>query len=167
MAMLLMAALLVVPTGFSSVLVEPFVGYAIGEGDIEGSSSDYDGVLFGGKLGYRYTLFNAGLRYDRGAMDVEYGGSTVESTHSAYGVFVGLDLPILLRASLTYYIASDQKIKPSTGSAINLEGNGQSIHVGMGFAALVNLFFEYHQHNYDNDDKANWYMFGVSLPLDF
>ena len=166
---LLVVAFLAVPTAFSSILVEPFVGYGLGSGDIGGSSSDYSGSLFGGKLGYQSLGLNGGFRFDKASFETEErNGRTIDTSHTGYGIFVGYDLPILLRAAFTYYISSEQEVD-LPGGVLTFKGSGQAIYFGLGFSALANIFFEYHQHDYDNDDNdsANWYFFGISLPLNF
>ena len=164
---LFIVAFLAVPTAFSGLLIEPFVAYGLGSGDIEGPSADYGGSMYGGKIGYQKLGLSGGFRFDKASLEAEEGGGhTLDSGHTGYGVFVGYDLPILLRAAFTYYLSSEQEIDfPSR--TLTLEGSGQAFYIGLGFAALANIFFEYHQHNYDNDDSANWYFFGLSLPLNF
>ncbi|MCY4645249.1 MAG: hypothetical protein OXB88_11585 [Bacteriovoracales bacterium] len=152
----------------TDLLIEPLVGYSLsGEAKQENAASeDFDGTVFGGKIGYSFLGLSAGLRFDTGALELESGTQgTTDSDYGAYGIFVGYDLPIFLRASFTHYISSEQDIE-NVGV---FEGTGTSIHLGFGFLPLVNLFVEYHDHKLERngvDRDFNWYLLGLSLPLD-
>ena len=57
---------------WSDLLVEPFIGYSMGEAEGGGAKEDHSGVLYGGKLGYKMLGLSAGLRYDMGGIDASW-----------------------------------------------------------------------------------------------
>ena len=144
---------------WGSVLIEPWVGYLGGGSDGDRLEKTHRGSLYGAKLGYQsFVGLSAGLRYDQG----DIATSSYDLDHQAYGVFLGYDLPLLLRLSVSYYLAS--KTERADAAIPSLEGKGLAVNVGMGILPLVKIFLEYQTHN-DSDYKVKWYMLGLSLPL--
>ena len=168
--LLFLICFFVAPSAFASVFIEPMVSYGFGSGSMEGLSADYRGSLFGGKVGLSKLGVSVGGRFDMGNLTAEEArGRTIDTPHRAYGVFVGLDLPVLFRASFTYFLSSSQRVEfPTPAQELDLEGTGYAVQIGFGFAFVAKIFIEYQKHIYDNahDDDAVWYTAGISLPID-
>ena len=167
---------------WSDLLVEPFIGYSMGEAKGGGAKEDHSGVLYGGKLGYKMLGLSAGLRYDMGGIDAEEGNSSKEYDHRAYGFFVGYDVPLLFRVSAAYYISAERELETSQKAEESIgqtfEGSGISFHFASNFLPFIKFFLEYHKYDFDKVDSpkslpsgflgnTTWYVFGLSLPLDF
>ena len=152
---------------WSAVTVEPLVSYGIGSGGISGPIADYNGAMYGGKLGYRISGAGAGIRYNGGAFDVEAENGMAGSTLNSYGVYISYNLPFLLKASIAYYIGANQSITFPNDSSMDLSGSGNSITIGFGFAFLANIFVERQSYTFENDDTFTLYSLGVSVPLSF
>ena len=155
----LLFALAITQSTWGSILIEPWAGYLGGGSDGDHLGKTHRGPLYGAKLGYQSFIgLNAGLRYDQGHIDT----SSYDLDHQAYGVFLGYDLPLLLRLSVSYYLTS--KTEHADAAAPSLDGKGLAVNVGMGVLPFVKIFLEYQTHN-DSDYKVKWYMLGLSLPL--
>ncbi len=164
-------------------LVEPYLGYKIGTGDQGGSTPvdyTYSGATFGGRLGYQFLGLMGGLDYSLSSFDIdrEVPGTktSVDTSQSTFGAFVGYDFPILLRAWAAYYFSS--KLEEND----NDEYSGGGYGLGVGFTGLpfVSLNIEYRSLAYDEfynssasstsslgaDVEINEILFSVSLPLD-
>ncbi|MEX1099143.1 MAG: hypothetical protein WEB87_01885, partial [Bacteriovoracaceae bacterium] len=85
----------------AGVLIEPYMGYGqiVTTNDVPDQDDDSEsGAFVGGRLGYSFLLFSAGLDYNTGSA----GDYNRENT----AVFAGFDLPILLRFYGKYIFAS-------------------------------------------------------------
>ncbi|MDD0853320.1 outer membrane beta-barrel protein [Halobacteriovorax sp. GB3] len=176
----------------AGVLVEPYLGYRLVSGEDSNSSKteyDYNGSVIGGRLGYQFLGFMGGLDYSRGlgAYELEQkdssGTSKNDYTQSSFGLFAGYELPILLRAWVTYWMSN--KLEGDSGAVNGDEFNGSGYGLGIGFTGLpfVSLNLEYRNMTYDEFfDKAagtttalsgdseigmSEILLSVSLPLDF
>ena len=100
------------------------------------------------------------------------GAPTNKMGRSEWGVFVGYNFPILIRAWGAYYFANTTEI---TNSNVELTGNTKEL--GLGFTALpfLSLNFMYRMIDlnkvkisgveYNRDISAQEYVVGISLPL--
>lgn len=159
----------------ASFLIEPHIGYNISGSGQDGLDADYNGPQYGARLGYQYFGFMIGADYTKGSGEYESNIDGVKSTkdfdQTDIGVFVGYELPILLRVWGTYYFNSDFDL---TGGG---EYSGDTKELGVGFTALpfLSLNLMYRMVNHDEvkgggttrsvDMNYNEIVLGVSLPL--
>jgi hypothetical protein len=143
----------------AGILIDPY--YAMGSskmsGDVDDSTDDL--TAMGARLGWKFLLVSAGIDYQM--MTVKDDDDTKITNTS---VFVGIDLPILLRAWAEYFISSDVKDSDTKFK------NGTSI--GLGFTGLpfVSLNVELQNINYENSGyeiKTAATIFSLSVPLSF
>ena len=166
--LLSLLALFITPKAQAGFLIDPYVGTGTAKTsfDLAGQSDDDDSLsTYGARLGYSILLFSAGIDYAKGTFgDVDFTNTSV---------FVGVDLPILLRAWAEYFVNSDID-NDKLGSADFKMKDGTSI--GLGFTGLpfVSLNLEVQNINYEmeygaskSDVQTAAYIFSVSLPLDF
>lgn len=124
----------------ASFLIEPHLGYNISGSGESGSGAaltkySYSGVQIGARAGYQVLGFMAGLDFTRSSYTFESKGitSTVNNDvdKNEVGIFVGYNLPILLRAWATYYFSNTAKY-----SGISKETSGNTTELGVGFTGL-------------------------------
>lgn len=159
----------------ASFLVDPYIGYAIGQMELEqsGVTAEYTqtgsmmgarvgwqsfGLMLGADVGYAPTLTReltlAALGGIKGTED-EFSGTYM-------GAFVGYDFPILLRAWATYFF--DITYSPESGN--DVKATGTSFGVGFSGLPFVSLNAEYRMLSYDDSELENSELFlSVSLPL--
>jgi hypothetical protein len=172
-------------------LIEPYLGYYFGSWKCSDTnncsaptSEPYSGVVYGGRVGYEYMNFIFGADYMGGSWSASYSNSglsfsdTYDPTN--LGVFVGYDMPILLRFYGEYIVSAsldDTSKNPLSTTSGTLTGSG--IKLGVGFKVLPFLVInaEYLQNSYDkskqNSLTTNFspattyssYGVSVSLPL--
>lgn len=157
----------------AGLLLEPYVGI-MPAGTITDDGVDFDHdkmpTVLGARVGYTKLGFNVGIDYLM-AQGIEFENVSQEYDLSEAGIFVGLDLPILLRGYVAYIVNS------------NLEGTiteyekGNGFKVGVGFTGLpfVSLNLEMRNVSYDEgnisgssfdtDTDYQSYLLSVSLPL--
>lgn len=184
----------------AGVLIEPYLGYSLnGDGDmnITGNSfeSSYSSPTIGGRLGYSILGLMFGLDYSTQSFDLENKLASINTTFedsvkkSQLGVFVGYDLPVLLRVWGTYFISGDLSGQDPNSSSNFIDNryeftDGSGYALGAGFTGLpfvsVNLEYrtmEYDTFEFDGIDVTSSSMreklnlseilLSVSLPLDF
>lgn len=179
----------------AGIHIEPYLGYSLaGSGDVTFTNSKYDlsysSPTIGGRLGYSMLGFMAGLDYSMQSFNLK---SEIGSTEykdgvkkNQLGIFVGYELPILLRVWGTYFISS--KLEGDDAPAVNQlidrndefsDGGGYALGVGFTGLPFVSLNLEYRTLEYDKYEvsgvAASNYtekldlseiLFSVSLPLD-
>jgi hypothetical protein len=179
-------------TSHAGILIDPYLGFAIGGVDETGLTAnnakyDYSRPTYGARLGYQTFGFMAGVDYSMASGDWESKNLLVkeklESSASALGVFAGFNLPILLRFWGTYYLNASSENKSSTATE-TLNGSGYGL--GLGFTGLpfISLNLEYRSFSYDEveassgthslpsttagvgEHAASEVLLSVSLPLD-
>ena len=157
----------------AGLLLEPYVGI-MPTGKITDDDEDYKHdkmpTVLGARVGYTKLGFNVGLDYMM-AQGIEFKNVTQEYDLSETGIFVGLDLPILLRGYVGYIVNSNLE-----GSITKYE-KGNGFKVGVGFTGLpfVSLNLEMRNVSYDkvvisgqkSDTDLDYqsYLLSVSLPL--
>ena len=149
----------------AGLLVEPYIGYGsiATTTDVPNADDDREGGSFvGGRLGYSFLLFSAGLDYNTGKAD-EY--SRTESS-----AFVGFDLPILFRFYAKHIFASELKNDDfdfdfKEGYALGVGFTGLPFVVLNVEAGKQVYEAKYEGDNYDIDAAS--LLLTVSLPLDF
>lgn len=150
----------------ASFLIDPYIGTGLIKTTFDETYSDDDDTLtsVGARLGYQVLLVSAGIDYSKGK------SGNYEFTNTS--LFAGVDLPILIRAWVEYFISSDLSSNNSRFSSVDFEfKRGRSI--GFGFTGLpfVSLNLEVQTIEYEADaivdidfDSAA-YIFSISLPL--
>ena len=163
-------------------LIEPYAGFGTFttttdsiknatsalEDDLEDTALDAEtSTVFGARVGYSFLLLSAGIDYE---MDTFSDGS-----RSVASLFVGVDLPILLRFWAEYGFASSYTTDSSDLEDFDVSYNG-GYSVGIGFTGLpfvsLNLEIENSNYTYENSDTdvefdSDWasYLFSVSFPI--
>ncbi len=170
----------------ADLLLEPYLGYAIGSGEM-GSSFEYDYKTpqIGARVGYQMLGVMAGVdysmstgKYDLDTTTVATGAETsTKYSKKQLGLFVGYNLPILLRVWGTYYLSAstEDDIAPITKSS----GGGYALGAGFTGLPFVSLNLEYRTYSYDESETSgvttalnpesdfNEIFLSVSLPLTF
>ena len=192
MKKLVLAFALVLTGAFSqqskaSFLIDPYIGYKLAWDTPSKLGNDVDvtrnGMMYGARAGYQFLGFMAGFEYGMGsgmtwdvAAATALGVSSAEKSYDAtyMGVFVGYELPIMLRAWASYYFDANWEFEG--GNKVELT----AISFGVGFTGLpfVSLNAEYRINTFDtkvfaltpsvssDDYKSNGELFfSVSLPL--
>lgn len=170
---LILGLLLMVNTASAALLVEPHLGFNLGS---SGDGDSYNGGQIGMRLGYQQLGLMAGLDFTRSTFDQDQTVNSVkvanEMERNEWGVFVGYDFPILLRAWAAYYFSNTTKATTS-----NFEMSGNTTELGVGFTALpfLSLNLMYRMINLDElkasgttskiDTSNQEFVVGVSLPL--
>lgn len=155
-------------SSFAGFMVEPYFG--VGQyaqtfdlsalEDNEKSGESYTSV--GGRLGYSFLLFSGGIDYE--IMSVDDG--SINNT----SLFVGVDLPVLLRFYGKYVISSSLDLDDVDSSIDFKDGYA----IGAGFTGLpfvvVNLEvgaynYEFESNGFDIETGVATTLLTVSLPL--
>ncbi len=171
-------------TAQAGVLVEPYLGFGIGSGDRGNIDYDYTTPQFGARLGYSFLGLMGGIDYSLATsfdIDAENTTTGVNSSTSykknQFGIFVGYELPILLRAWGTYYV--NASLEDDIAPISDYSGSGYALGVGFTGLPFVSLNLEYRSFSYDEVETSgststlspsfdlNEILLSVSLPLDF
>lgn len=179
----------------AGILVEPYLGYSLaGSGDSTFGTTKYDHSYstptLGGRLGYGMLGFMAGIDYSMQTFGLESEvGSTKfddDVSKSQLGIFVGYQLPILLRVWGTYFLSSKIEGDDSQASGTLFDSryefsDGGGYALGAGFTGLpfVSINLEYRTLEYDKGELSgatitnynekldlSEILLSVSLPLD-
>ncbi len=179
----------------AGILIEPYLGFSFaGTGDTTIGTNKYDhsysSPTIGGRLGYGMLGFMAGLDYSMQTFDLEseIGSTTYKDgvKKNQLGIFVGYNLPILLRVWGTYYLSGNVDGDDPSASNTLLDSryefsDGGGFALGAGFTGLpfVSINLEYRNLEYDKlefngatlgtyNEKLNLseILLSVSLPLD-
>lgn len=170
---LLLGLFLMVNTASAALLLEPHLGFNLGS---SGDGDSYNGAQLGMRVGYQQLGLMAGLDFTRSTFDQDQSVNSVNVSNAMerneWGVFVGYNLPILVRAWAAYYFSNTTK-----GTTSNIEMSGNTTELGVGFTALpfLSLNLMYRMINLDEYkyagttstiDRSNQeFVLGVSLPL--
>lgn len=177
------ALMIVAGSAQASFLIEPHLAYNVsgtGDNTVAGVKveHEYSGAQYGARVGGQYLGFMAGLDYTLSKPDLKSTAlgttSTTSLDNKELGIFVGYNLPILLRAWGTYYF--DTTSKYSSG-----EFSGHTIELGVGFTALPFLSLNAMYRNVTLDENKSGgtttkltgsaeynlheFVVGVSLPI--
>lgn len=188
---LALVGLLMSVSASAGLLVEPYLGFRFGSGENSSSPKteySYNSPLLGGRLGYQFLGLMAGLDYSTslGNFSLTEKTSGVETkgkyTSNTFGLFVGYDFPILLRAWATYYLSNTLKGDSGSVDGDKLKGGGYGLGVGFTGLPFISLNLELRQltwdESFDNTTGVNTKLTGssevdvtevllsVSLPLD-
>ncbi|MCT4641299.1 MAG: hypothetical protein N4A33_03310 [Bacteriovoracaceae bacterium] len=160
---------LCVQSTYAGILLDPYIGFGTSKSTLDAASSNFDedtqtAKFIGSRVGYSFLLLSAGVDYQIMSDD--------DATQNNLSLFVGVDLPILLRAWAEYHIKSDFN-HDDLYEAEFTDGYG----LGVGFTGLpfVSLNLEVQTMNYDAkltsstpsfELQSAAYIVSVSLPLD-
>jgi hypothetical protein len=179
----------------AGIHVEPYLGYSLGgSGDSTFGTTNYDHSYgtptIGGRLGYGMLGFMAGIDYSMQnfGLESEVGSTTFDDdvSKSQLGIFVGYELPILLRVWGTYFLSS--KIEGDDSQAAGTlfdsryefsDGGGYALGAGFTGLPFVSINLEYRTLEYDKGElngatitnyneklDLSEILLSVSLPLD-
>ena len=173
-----MLSLVMIPQAGASLLVEPYLGYHVGNETIGSPSTSValNGVTFGGRVGFQKLGFMAGGDLMTGSWN-QAGTSTMASstgTPTDLGVFAGYNFPVLIRVYGVYGLSSQFK---STQAGVNSTTSGTDMKLGVGFTMfpLISINLEYITGTYTKTNagpitpNTTTSLFGVtvSVPLTF
>jgi len=186
LALILFSLLFTLTPTHAGVLVEPYVGYAIGSAEFSNADWDYKTIQPGARLGYQFMGLMAGVDYSTAKFDLDFEHKTTGATatfsdfkKTQLGVFVGYNLPVLLRVWGTYFLNAEAEY-PGDGQAnSDFKYNGGGYGLGAGFTALpfLSINLEYRMYKYDEAEQGgitaalaeelefNEIFLSVSLPL--
>ena len=175
----LLLAMIITVSASAGLLVEPYLGYEIGSGEAGSTDYTFNTSVLGGRVGYTMLGLMGGIDYSLGMesdLEGKTGGVTGKTKYSqdSLGLFVGYELPILLRAWATYYLSTNLERQEGTDKGKEYSGDGLGLGVGFTGLPFVSLNLEYRMMSYDEYDGTalankidmNFVMVGVSLPLD-
>jgi len=175
----------------AGILFEPYAGFSFGSGeDAVAPITKYEqnAPFLGARLGYQILGAMAGLDYTMGMeSDIESTTSGVtdkyDADHQSLGVFVGYNLPIMLRGWVSYYLSSKVSFNSGAANGDELKGSGSGFGLGLTPLPLLSMNLEYRMHTFDEAKDGttgtttklsgasaidyNQIMFSLSLPLDF
>jgi len=183
-------------TANAGFMIEPYAGFALGgafdQQATPPTTGEYSGVQFGGRAGLTFMGLMGGVSYNMATeTDIEFKQLTTTATNKAtrsdLGLFVGYELPIMLRVWGTYYLDSKVEGSSNTGTTFidsteTWKGSGYGLGVGFTFLPFVSLNLEYRNFEYDEEDDSdstpvtsainpvlsgNEIFVSVSLPLGF
>ncbi len=178
---ILILAFLIIKPASAGLLIEPVVGYNMGNFEVDSAGVDKEktsGTSYGGRLGYQNLGFQLGLDYLASNLNVDDNDYGTMKTGEWAG-FVGFEFPILLRVYAGYIFSASGDTKYDSGSGketIKLEG-GSGTKLGVGFTVLpfLDINVEYRKVSWDDykyagtkfSDKVNYdtVMIGLSLPF--
>jgi hypothetical protein len=146
-------------------LIDPYLGTGQFKStiDITGASEDTETITAtGARIGYSFLLFSAGIDYQMASVDKDKVTST--------SIFVGVDMPILVRAWAEYFVSSDYD--RDDGQDVTFK-DGASLGIGFTGLPFVSLNVELQNVNYEIETSGSKFdvktaatVFSISLPLD-
>ena len=173
----LMLTVFVGTSANAGVLLEPYMGMHFNSSaELTGVTDEFEvsGMGLGARLGYQNLGLMLGLNYKTAAFEFKpKTGSTVDIDHSHYGLFVGYNLPVMVRFWAEYVVGGSADVKDG-GNFEKITGT----QLGIGYTGLpfISLNFELGNLKYDDfKDQAGassssttdltTYMLSVSLPI--
>jgi hypothetical protein len=174
----------------AAVLFEPYLGFRVysdGSQDATNGKNEYSykGPVFGSRLGVQHLGLMAGLDFSLSTFDKDIKTPSArfkqDTTATALGAFVGLNLPMLLRAWGTYYFSQTHKVNAGAAKGDKFKGNGFGLGLGYTAFPLVSLNLEVRRMNFNkyedftsgttstisNKIDVTELLFSVSIPLTF
>lgn len=150
-------------------MIEPYLNIvASGEYEQDATgTTDLSGMVYGARLGASMLGLMGGIEYMGGKVEDD---NNDEFKPADIGVFVGYELPILLRVYGTYFVKSKWTVDDS-----DFEGTGVKVGVGYTGLPFVSVNVEYGTWDHGDIDgataptgtalKSKLVMVGISLPL--
>lgn len=181
----------------SAFLLEPFVGYSLMDADQATAvprAGEASGLGYGARIGMQFMGLMGGFQYDSAMgtdLETVQGATTFkdEISRTHMGVFVGYNLPVMLRVWGTYFFSSKVEGEEATSvdagsdfidATETLNGSGYGLGVGFTGLPFLSLNLEYRKFEYDEKDdsdatpvtsaitpviETSEIMFSVSFPL--
>ena len=178
----------------AGLFVDPYLGYNAGwatQDYTSGSTTvslDYTsmGPMFGARAGFQMLGFMAGAEYGMSTTTQDLAAAAAAGIPAAstdlqttyMGVFVGYELPILLRAWATYNLSVNSEKTSGTDKGDVTSGSGFTLGVGFTGLPFVSLNVEYRSVTFNkstasggsetdlaNDITSNELFASVSIPL--
>ncbi|MFZ9000622.1 MAG: hypothetical protein ACO20H_04930 [Bacteriovoracaceae bacterium] len=167
--LLLFSFIIFIPYSHADIFLEPHLSVGVlgdatesGGGNKEYDTSDMN---LGLKAGYSIMMFNFGIDYTIGQQTWEIeapqavAGPEEEFDSATWGLFGGVEFPILLRAWVTYYF--DASLEDTNNTATfdkgdELSGSGYGLGLGYTLLPLLSINIEYKVFTYDTykDDSS-------------
>ncbi|MCO4794996.1 MAG: outer membrane beta-barrel protein, partial [Bacteriovoracaceae bacterium] len=133
------------------------------------TTGETNGIGVGARLGFQYLGLMGGVQYDMGmGSELEATNTTVTTKDdikkSHLGVFVGYNLPMMLRLWGTYYLDSKIEGDEAAGSDAGIDAidstntwKGGGYGLGVGFTGLpfLSINLEYKTFEYDEQDDTD------------
>lgn len=135
--------------------IDPQLGMHLTDGEI-GNQDDISGSGYGTKIGWKTLGLSFGLDYQMMSLSSDNANLDIDTTEM--GVFVGYDLPIMLRFWAAYVFSLEGDL--STGTDYD-SGSGTKIGIGYTGLPLFSLNLEMKQFNFD--ENAN----GSDIDIDY
>lgn len=156
---------------FAGILIDPYVGIGKTKSTLDYPSSDDSDEsmnVVGARLGYSFLLLSAGIDY---AMESTTDNNDDTAKFTNTSIFVGVDLPILIRAWAEYFINSTPDGDTFDTYDTSFK-DGYGIGVGFTMLPFVSINLEIENLNYDMeiggqdfDFKTASTILSISLPL--
>jgi hypothetical protein len=163
----------------ASLLIEPHLAYNLsGSGDAAAEVYDYSGPQYGLRLGFQYLGLMSGLDFTKSIYTLETKtlgtSSKADYDRNEFGVFLGYNLPVLLRVWGAYYFSGEAKNKQSGNKIL-----GNSTELGIGFTGIPFLSLNLMYRMINNEKQVingrtsamapkqdlNEFVLGLSIPL--
>lgn len=162
----LLLLVFMISTAHAGVLVEPYLGYRFGSGEIDVTNSGLlngtykyalSGYNLGGRLGYSFLGVFGALDYSIGKLEEESDGTpagvTVTDKKDEYdttniGLTVGYEFPVFLRAWGTYFLKSELE-ETTDSNPDTYEGSGFGVGIGFTSIPIIDLNLEIRKFSYD------------------
>jgi len=163
----------------AGLLIEPVVGYTVGQNlDFEHGSSYNGGTgpSYGGRIGGQSFGLQVGLDLLKSNINMNDSDFKSNLNLTEWAGFIGFEFPLLFRIYGGYIFKADGTIDDSTGKESRLEdGRGVKAGLGLTFLPLIDINLEYrkgtfgttHKTGMNSSDDTNYhaYMLALSLPL--
>ncbi len=162
----------------ASLLIEPHLGYNLsGTGTASNYAFKYTSPEYGLKLGTQYLGLMAGLDYTASTYTwTRTPGSDDKFNRGELGLFVGYNLPILVRFWGAYYFsntATDQDSSGNTASGTEYKGNTKELGIGFTPIPFLSVNVIYRNVNFTTkpagisiaDLSISEFVLGVSCPI--
>lgn len=163
----------------AGILIEPVLGYTMGQQLDFSGGKDYDGghgLSYGGRLGYQTGPFQIGADFLQSSIDMDSGDFDENADITEWAAFVGMEFPILLRAYAGYIFSAEGETEVNNVDVDLEDGSGFKLGLGLTPLPFLDVNLEYRNGTFDEfkaggvkvnkevDYQA--YMLSISLPLD-
>jgi len=142
---LIIFLLIVSPQTFGGILAEPYIGFNISGKSNQQTytnssgnytySNKYNGPQMGARLGYDVLGLMGGISFNHAfyTLKEENSGASTEtdSKRNDIGIFIGYNLPLILRAWLGYSFSVKETLSASEDYK-----SGSAVELGVGYTAL-------------------------------
>jgi hypothetical protein len=152
----------------AAFLIEPYLGMHFNS-EADDLDADITGTGMGARIGYQNLGLMLGLNYKKADLEFDRDpGTNFDLSQTSYGLFVGYEFPILVRAWAEYIIGGDAEVDGGiTWDTVS------GTQIGFGYTGLpfVSLNLEIGSLKYEDgptgssDQDISTYMFSISLPL--